>query len=386
MNDRILRNVFAIFLLVAVVLVAGSLVAVRNINASRAGSDWVNHTHAVILETEGIISALQAGDGALRTYIMTGDLRDRADCRDAYSTMAEHLDIALTLTRNEPEPQQLLLRLQDLVGQRVAAAEGILGTEPLDREEALQSLLAADASGASLDEIRRLGQTLRLHLMDLLAVRDTEAFHQAQVTRWTVWLAVGLNFLLLAGSAWLIRDDIAARRRAAALLEQANVVLEARVRERTVELETANGSLTAENLERRWANQALEHQLRYNLLIVNSINDMVFVLTKAMNVSRVNPAVVHVTGQEPSALLNRPLSTFVRLLKPPTETESPLLDPLAQALREGHDLRDLSAIIEDRRGRKIPGRLMLFPIRDRDKVVGGVVILQRTGEPMPPDS
>ena len=58
--------------------------------------------------------------------------------------------------------------------------------------------------------------------------------------------------------------------------------------DRTAELASTNATLSTENLERQWANQALEHQLRYNHLIVDSINDLVFVLTKALNISRVN--------------------------------------------------------------------------------------------------
>ena len=146
------------------------------------------------------------------------------------------------------------------------------------------------------------------------------------------------------------------------------------MRERTAELASTNDRLTAENLERRWGNQALEHQLRYNDLIVNSLSDLVFVLTKATNVSRVNPAVVHLTGLETSQLINQPLARFVRLAS--TGGETPLIDPIPRALKEGHDLRDLRGFIEDKRGRKTPVRFTLFPLRDRDKVVGGVVILQ----------
>ena len=50
MNDKTISRVLLFFLLISAVLIAVAIGAVRNINRSVAGSDWVNHTHAVLLE------------------------------------------------------------------------------------------------------------------------------------------------------------------------------------------------------------------------------------------------------------------------------------------------------------------------------------------------
>jgi PAS domain S-box-containing protein len=103
------------------------------------------------------------------------------------------------------------------------------------------------------------------------------------------------------------------------------------------------------------------------------------VLTKATNISRVNPAVVRITGFEPHELINRPFASLAELTYDRT---APMLDPIAQAMKDGRDLRDQEAVVQDRLGRRIPVHVALFPLRDRDKVVGGVVILQviRSGD------
>jgi hypothetical protein len=54
---------------------------------------------------------------------------------------------------------------------------------------------------------------------------------------------------------------------------------------------------------------------------------------------------------------------------------APLFDPLQQALREGRDLRDLPGEAQDKFGQTKSVRFSLFPLRDRDNVVGGVVIV-----------
>ena len=55
--------------------------AVRNTERSIKSEDWVNHTHAVIIDAGDILSYLHAGDSALRTYLITGDKRDQAAYR-----------------------------------------------------------------------------------------------------------------------------------------------------------------------------------------------------------------------------------------------------------------------------------------------------------------
>jgi PAS domain S-box-containing protein len=375
-NDKTIRRVLAFFLLIAAVLIVVAVQTARNLSRSAASSDWVNHTHAVILEVEALRSALYVGDGAVHTYVLTGDTHDQAACSEALSNVAEHAEIAQALTRNEPAQHEQILQLASLVDQRAEFYQAVLAARQAGNTEKVRTLLAADAGRAALRDIQRKIELLKNEELALLTERDTASYLQAQATRWTVWAGVALDVLLLGGVAWLIRDDLAARRRVTATLQEANARLEARVQERTAELAAANARLSTENLERQWANQALEHQLHYHQLIVDSIDDLVFVLTKALNISRVNPAVVHLTGLEPSALINQPLTRVVRLVAAHPGAHAPLLDPIAQALREGHDLRDQPAIVEDQRGRQIPVRFTLFPLRDRDKVVGGIVTLQ----------
>ena len=378
MNDKTIRRILVFFLLISVVLIGVAVEAVRNINRSTATSDWVNHTHAVILEAEELMSALQAGDGALRTYILSGDARDLAAGREALAQMAEHLEVGKALTRAEPVQSQQFAQLEFLTGKHTDFVRDVFAARQAGNQEELKKLLAGDAGGEALKEIRRKIEKLKADEMTLLADRDTAAYASAVSTRWTVWLGVVLDVLLLAGAGWLIRDDIAARRRAAASLEEANARLESRVKERTAELAAANVKLSLENLERQWANQALEHQLRYNLSIINSIADLVFVLTKTTNISRVNPAVVHLTGLEPADLVNQPLSRFVHLTSGRSDQSAPMIDPIVLALKEGRELHDFPAIVADRKGRQTPVRFTFSPLRDGDKVVGGVVTLQLT--------
>jgi PAS domain S-box-containing protein len=374
--EKTVRRILVCFLLVIGVFVAVAVDSVRIINRSVASSDWVNHTHSVILETEGLRSSLYVGNGAAHAFVVTGDIADRRAGTEALSDIAEHLEIMGALTRNEPAQKDEEARIDLLVNHRADFIRAVMKARQSGDMDSVRTLLADDAGQPAMKEIGNAIERLKQDELGLLTDRDTAAFLQAQVTRWTVCTGVVLDFLLLVGAGLLIRDDLAARRIAASALEAANRQLEAKVRERTADLASANETLTAENLERRWANQGLEHQLNYNQLIINSINDLVMVLTKATNISRINPAVTNITGFEAHELINKPFSSFAHLSYP---GQAPLLYPISQSMNDGRDLRDQGATVTDRLGRAIPVRISLFPLRDRDKVVGGVVILQVLG-------
>jgi PAS domain S-box-containing protein len=375
-NDKAIHRILFFFLGIAAVLLAVAFQAVRNINRSVAASDWVNHTHSVILEAEALRTALYVSDAMMRTYAQSGDVRDLAACRDGLANALDHLDIAKALTRHEPTQHDQVIQIESLVNPRAEFIQALLKARQAGDTETVRTMFNADAGSTVIREIQRKIDKLKDEELTLLTERDTASYLQAQTTRWTVWAGVVLDVLLLGGVAWLIRDDLSARRRVAATLQDANEQLETRVRERTAELASANTQLSTENLERQWANQALEHQLRYNHLIVDSISDLVLVLTKALNISRVNPAVIHLTGLEPAALINQPLARILRLVAAPDDTGGPMRDPIAQALRDGRDLRGQAGVVEDKRGRQISVHVSMFPLRDRDKVVGGIMTLQ----------
>jgi PAS domain S-box-containing protein len=214
----------------------------------------------------------------------------------------------------------------------------------------------------------------------LLVSRDKEAVLQAANTKYVVYTGVILNFGLLLFASVLIKDDLRARRIAATALADANAQLEAKVQERTAELVKSNQALKKENLERRWSYQAMDHQLRYNQLIVNSINEMVFVVSKALNVSRVNPAVTHVTQWEPQDIISKALD---RILQLPAEGPA---NPIITALNDGRELQERPAVVLTKSGASIPVRFNLVPLRDDNKVVGGVITVRPYQAPPPKTS
>lgn len=374
-DRRTLRRVLACFAVIAAVLVLVVIASLRNLNRSIATSDWVNHTHALITELDALQPTLASAEGELSRYLLTGDARDHAAYQDKFAELGERVDVATALVSGSPEEARQFAAITEVLTRRAGRASQISRLRQAGDAAALQEFLREDATNGDLRELARLIERLREHQAGLLVERDRASFLQAHTMRWTVIGGLILDLLLLLGAAWLIRDDLAARRRATRLLQQTNEQLEAKVRERTAELTATNARLAIQNLEERWAKQAIEHQNRYNLLIIDSISDAVFVVTKLMNISRLNPAAIHLTGYEPVELVDKPLG---RILAPDGAPgpAKPAFDPLARTLTDGHELRNLPAFLTPKDGQSTPVRLSLYPLRDRDKVVGGVVVLQ----------
>ena len=139
-------------------------------------------------------------------------------------------------------------------------------------------------------------------------------------------------------------------------------------------------ALKMQHQERRWAALGIEHQLRYNNLIIDSIGELVFVLTKALNITRINPAVTHTVGYTESDAIRLPLRKLVTL----TEAgDTGGMDRLLEAAKADRSLHNVAATITAKDGTVLPMRLTLVPIRDGKRVVGAVVTLR--GVP-PPDS
>lgn len=373
-DDRAFRRVLVFFTLILVVLLGVAIASVSNLNRAIATSDWVNHTHALITELDSLQPTLAAAEGELSRFALTGEASAGESSQERFAQLSESTEVINALVASSSEEKQLFAPATAILTRRAEVATRVIQLKKSGETAAVQKILSSDTS---LDDRRALAAAvgkLRDRESTLLSERDRASFRQAQTTRWTVIGGVVLEVLLLCGAAWLIRDDLRVRRRAAALLKNTNDQLEEKVGQRTAELSAANAELTAKNIEDRWAKQAIEHQNRYNLLIIDSIADAVFVVTKLVNVSRVNPAAVHLTGLAPTDLIDKPLGKVVALFD--HDPAATMFDPLVRALADGHEMRQVAARVTLKNGQTRAVRLNLYPLRDRDKVVGGVVILQ----------
>ncbi len=365
-KEPLLRRVHALFLAMLAVTLAVAVAAVRTIDRNMRSADWVNQTHGLIYELDGMASNLLAGEGRLRSHALTRDAADLSGARADLGAVLDHLAVARAVLKDDPAASAVLAALERVAQQRLEFADALGAARERDDDEALRRLLQRDSASSAPADFRREVERLRSRQFELLSERDRESYRQAHDTRWVVGLGALANVLLAVGVAWLVREDLALRRRTTAALQAAHDALEERVRERTAELTATNRRLVAENRARQWTSLSQEHQLRYHQLIVNAVSDLVLVLTKELTVTRINPAVAHATGRTEEEVLGQPLARLVRFADPGGG------EALARALRDGREFSTPVQLV----GRDgPPAALSLVPLRDQDQVVGGIAIV-----------
>jgi CHASE3 domain sensor protein len=368
--DRALPWVVGIFSLVLAVAAFTAVQAVRNMQRAKVASDWVNHSHAVVSECGALLAELFAAEATVRAFVLTGHALDRAAGNQALAKIEEHGAILLALTETPAEQRTRSSRIDRLIRQRSDFLQTILATGNDSDAGQLNRQLIEDLGLAGTREIKAELEKLKGVVLARLAERDHEYFRQTKATRLTVWTGLGLNLVLLGSLAWMIRGELAARRRKSAALRRANETLGEAVAAQTARLRAANERLEEENHEHRWANLALEHQVKYSHAIINALREPVLVITKAMNVTRANPATLDLLDRFEEEIVNQPLAALVRLA-----TQTGDHDLLERTLHHGRDLRLQPAQALGRGGSLLPCLLTLFPLRDGDNVVGGVIIL-----------
>jgi PAS domain S-box-containing protein len=373
-KDKTLHAIYLLFVVMGGLIVGIAVFAVRAINRDAESGAWVNQTHATIYELDGMLSELQAGEGMMRTFALTGDVRDFTDCRSSYFAVLEHHALAVALTRDNPGLQSNLADLEATVRSRIVLAASIKDLLEAGRGEQVKTTLRRDAGTAAVFGFQQTINRIRNRQFELLSERDRESVQRGHATRFVVGLGVITNLLLFCAVAWLIRDTLATRRVLTETLQGANALLEQKVEERTREIAAINRGLKRENMERTWTTLSQERQLRYNHAIVNTVSDLVFVVSKALNVTRLNPVVAHSTGFAEEEILGRPITRILRL--DAKESSPPAADRLQSAVAEGRELQSYPAELIDRGGKARPGVISVVPLRDHDLVVGAVVVLR----------
>jgi signal transduction histidine kinase len=251
-------RLFAAFVLVLAFALADAVVSYRMTLRLIDNERWVSHTHEVLSELEGTLSALKDAETGERGYLLTGDELYLAPYKTGIVEIQQHLDSLRSLTADNARQQRRIAALAPLIATRLDRLRKAIEAFRTAGPEAARESVRTGEGRRAMDEVRWLVSQMTAEETALLRQRSRTSRASGRTVLWTLSIANLLLTGLILLAAYLTQRDLQRRREAEAALLAARDELEVRVRERTAELATANEHLWRSTLELERSNRELQ--------------------------------------------------------------------------------------------------------------------------------
>lgn len=236
------RTIWQIALLAAgfAILVAISTASIYLVNRARTDASWVVHT----VEVENQISLAQLqmrrAESAIRGYLLTEQDVYASDFEEAQKQLEPTLEKLKSLTVDNPEQINSLNELIPATKQRFVEFRRALDLGRAGKFAEAKEFLKSGVGREGISRIRDIAADMRVEEDRLFKMRTNAADHSQSLAAIVTTTGSGLVIALAAISIFLVRRSARARDDAEQELREANLNLEARVDERTMDLREAN--------------------------------------------------------------------------------------------------------------------------------------------------
>jgi signal transduction histidine kinase len=219
---------------------------------------WEKHTYEALGQSEKLLFATSEVETAGRGYLISGDQKFLEPFNTKLLQIKIHLRSLRQLTADNPRQQERLDRLEPLIQQRIAETSRVIAARASGDSMAAIHRVSTGVGKRLGDEIREIIGDLQSEENLLLADRDREVKAAVQRQQITMFggsiLAVSIVITSLALTTRELRQRRQVEREKRLLLEH----LEEQVEQRTADLSMTNGRLSAEIVERKTTEQALQ--------------------------------------------------------------------------------------------------------------------------------
>ena len=206
-------------LLLAILLVVG-LVSYRNTRKLIRDGNLVAHSHEVLDELGGTLSALKDAETGQRGFVITGDEEYLRPYAAALPAMGRHLMRLKELTAGDEGQRRSLAELEGKIADRLALISDSIHLRRASGFAAAEQLISTGRGKRMMDDIRALAAEMSARENARLERRRAESDQSARNTTITLTILGALLLGFLPAGFLVIRRDFKKRRRAEEALRE----------------------------------------------------------------------------------------------------------------------------------------------------------------------
>jgi diguanylate cyclase (GGDEF)-like protein/PAS domain S-box-containing protein len=214
------KKMAAGFAVMLAILFAVGFVSYRNTRKLIRDSNRVAHSHEVLDELEGTLSALKDAETGQRGYIITGDASYLNPYTAALPAIAQRIARLRQLTADAPQQQRLLADLEGKINARLALMSEVIELRKTGGFAAAEQVVSSGRGKTMMDDIRGVTAEMSARENALLERRRVESNASARNTTITLAILGALLLGFLPAGFLVVRRDIRKRRKAEEALRE----------------------------------------------------------------------------------------------------------------------------------------------------------------------
>jgi signal transduction histidine kinase len=261
--------------LASTILVGLNALFYWNFIKQKETSNRVNQSQQTLQKLESVLSSLKDAETGQRGYLLTG----RESYLEPYTTAIGTIDREIAqlkrLTATNRSQQQQIASLEPLIRNKLAELQQTVDLKKNQNPAAARQLVLTDRGKELMDRIRatieQMQEQEQEQLRDWLKAKELDA----QSGQWTFLLGVIFTLFAFYLVYRTVQQETRDRKQAEASFRQLNEQLEAKVQERTSELNETNTNLLHSNRELEQFAYVASHDLQEPLRAVNSYAQLI---------------------------------------------------------------------------------------------------------------
>ncbi len=220
------QKIVAGFVVALVILAVVGLAGYRSIEGLDKDAQWFEHTGEVLFHLESVVSSVHCAETGQRSLALAGPDRYLEPYYEGVKNVNETFLRLRDLTAGDASEKKQLDALEPIIAEEVAFAKKAFERRKEGLEAEDQTTLA-ERGKALLDKVRDSISEMENKERELLKQRQERARRSSQLAKGVIIAGSLLAFAFVSVALWMIRRDIARRRRIEVRLAETNTKLAA---------------------------------------------------------------------------------------------------------------------------------------------------------------